>query len=76
MTGKLDRLIPWQHAQRLANEVKGPCTFLLIEDGNHVANNRSLSLALAERGLAGGAANLSTRKPPRHRVHPLDAGLA
>ena len=41
MTGKLDRLIPWQHAQRLANEVKGPCTFLLIEDGNHVANNRA-----------------------------------
>src|SRR3954452_7291191 len=41
MTGKLDRLIPWQHAERLANEVKGPCTFLLIEDGNHVANNRS-----------------------------------
>ena len=41
MTGKLDRLIPWQHAQRLANEAKGPCTFLLIEDGNHVANNRA-----------------------------------
>ena len=41
MTGKLDRLIPWQHAQRLANEVKGPCTLLLIEDGNHVANNRA-----------------------------------
>jgi 2,6-dihydroxypseudooxynicotine hydrolase len=41
MTGKLDRLIPWQHAQRLANEVKGPCTFLLIKDGNHVANNRA-----------------------------------
>lgn len=41
MTGKQDRLIPWQHAQRLANEVKGPCTFLLIEDGNHVANNRA-----------------------------------
>jgi len=41
MTGKLDRLIPWQHAERLANEVKGPCTFLLIEDGNHVANNRA-----------------------------------
>jgi len=41
MTGKLDRLIPWQHAQRLAKEVKGPCTFLLIEDGNHVANNRA-----------------------------------
>ena len=41
MTGKLDRLVPWQHAERLANEVKGPCTFLLIEDGNHVANNRA-----------------------------------
>ena len=41
MTGKLDRLIPWQHAERLANEVRGPRTFLLIEDGNHVANNRA-----------------------------------
>ena len=41
MTGKLDRLVPWQHAERLSKEVKGPCTFLLIEDGNHVANNRS-----------------------------------
>jgi dipeptidyl aminopeptidase/acylaminoacyl peptidase len=41
MNGKLDRLIPWQHAERLSREVKGPCTFLLIEDGNHVANNRS-----------------------------------
>ena len=41
MTGKLDRLVPWQHAERLAKEVKGPCTFLLVEDGNHVANNRS-----------------------------------
>ena len=41
MTGKLDRLIPWQHAERLAREVAGPCTFLLIEDGNHVANNRA-----------------------------------
>jgi 2,6-dihydroxypseudooxynicotine hydrolase len=41
MTGKLDRLIPWQHAERLSKEVSGPCTFLLIEDGNHVANNRA-----------------------------------
>src|SRR3954464_8095891 len=41
MTGKRDRLIPWEHAQRLANEVTGRCTFLLIEDGNHVANNRA-----------------------------------
>src|SRR5262249_34475584 len=24
ITGKLDRVIPWQHAERLAREVKGP----------------------------------------------------
>jgi pimeloyl-ACP methyl ester carboxylesterase len=40
MTGKLDRLIPWQHAERLAREVKGPVELLIVEDGNHVANNR------------------------------------
>jgi 2,6-dihydroxypseudooxynicotine hydrolase len=40
MTGKLDRIIPWRHAERLAREVKGPVELLLIEDGNHVANNR------------------------------------
>ncbi len=40
MTGKLDRIIPWQHAERLAREVKGPVELLIIEDGNHVANNR------------------------------------
>ncbi len=40
MTGKLDRLIPWQHAERLAREVKGPVELMIVEDGNHVANNR------------------------------------
>ncbi|HVY57539.1 MAG TPA: alpha/beta fold hydrolase [Xanthobacteraceae bacterium] len=40
VTGKLDRIIPWQHAERLAREVKGPVELLIIEDGNHVANNR------------------------------------
>jgi 2,6-dihydroxypseudooxynicotine hydrolase len=40
MTGKLDRLVPWQHAERLASEAKN-ATLLLIEDGNHVANNRA-----------------------------------
>jgi dipeptidyl aminopeptidase/acylaminoacyl peptidase len=38
--GKLDRIIPWQAAQRLASEASGPVELLLIEDGNHVANNR------------------------------------
>ena len=41
ITGKLDRIIPWQHAERLAREVRGPVELMLIEDGNHVANNRA-----------------------------------
>jgi dienelactone hydrolase len=41
VTGKLDRLIPWQHAERLARAVSGPVELLIIEDGNHVANNRA-----------------------------------
>jgi dipeptidyl aminopeptidase/acylaminoacyl peptidase len=40
MTGKLDRVIPWQDAEKLARAVKGPCELLLVEDGSHVANNR------------------------------------
>jgi dipeptidyl aminopeptidase/acylaminoacyl peptidase len=40
MTGKLDRVVPWQESERLAREVKGPCELLLVEDGSHVANNR------------------------------------
>ncbi len=37
----LDRLTPPEDAQRLIAEAAGPTTFLLIEDGNHVAHNRS-----------------------------------
>lgn len=37
--GKLDRLIPWQQAERLAREVVGPVEFLLFDDGNHVCTN-------------------------------------
>ena len=40
VTGKLDRLVPWQHTERLAREASGPVETLIIEDGNHVANNR------------------------------------
>jgi 2,6-dihydroxypseudooxynicotine hydrolase len=40
MTGKLDRIVPWQDAERLAREVSGPAELVIIEDGNHVANNR------------------------------------
>lgn len=41
MNGKQDRLIPWQHAERLARTVKGPVELMLIENGNHIANNRA-----------------------------------
>jgi dipeptidyl aminopeptidase/acylaminoacyl peptidase len=38
--GKLDRLIPWQQAQRVVDEVDG-AEFLLLEDGNHGCANVS-----------------------------------
>ena len=41
VAGKQDRLVPWQDGERLAREAQGPVEFLLIEDGNHVANNRA-----------------------------------
>lgn len=40
VAGKLDRIVPWQDGERLAREAGGPVELLLIEDGNHVANNR------------------------------------
>lgn len=40
VTGKRDTVVPWKDAERLAADVKGPCTLLTVEDGNHVVNNR------------------------------------
>ena len=40
VTGKLDRVVPWQDAERLAREARGAVEIEVIEDGNHVANNR------------------------------------
>jgi dipeptidyl aminopeptidase/acylaminoacyl peptidase len=37
--GKLDRQIPWQHAQRLVDESSGPAVLLLLEKGNHGCAN-------------------------------------
>ncbi|HUB41728.1 MAG TPA: alpha/beta hydrolase [Streptosporangiaceae bacterium] len=39
VTGKLDRLIPWQHAQRLVAEAGGEARLLLLEQGNHGCAN-------------------------------------
>ena len=41
MNGKLDRIVPAKDSERLAREVKGPVTLHLVENGNHIANNRS-----------------------------------
>ena len=37
--GKLDQMIPWEQAERLAAEAGGPTEFLLFEDGNHCCMN-------------------------------------
>lgn len=39
ITGKLDRLIPWEDTKRIADEAPN-AEWVLYEDGTHVANNR------------------------------------
>jgi len=38
--GALDRVLPPDHAARLAQSASGPVTLTMIPDGTHVANNR------------------------------------
>jgi pimeloyl-ACP methyl ester carboxylesterase len=38
VTGKLDRLIPWESTKRVADEAPNS-SFVLYEEGNHVCNN-------------------------------------
>ena len=33
--GRKDRLIPWQHAERLVAEAGGPTELIMLDDGNH-----------------------------------------
>lgn len=40
MNGRQDRIVPPTDAERLAREVTGPVTLVMIDDGNHIANNR------------------------------------
>lgn len=40
VTGKQDRIVPWQDTQRMGQEASGPVQILIVEDGNHIANNR------------------------------------
>jgi 2,6-dihydroxypseudooxynicotine hydrolase len=41
VNGRNDRIVPASDAERLAREVKGPAELLMVEDGNHIANNRA-----------------------------------
>jgi dipeptidyl aminopeptidase/acylaminoacyl peptidase len=41
LNGRQDRIVPAADAERLAREVKGPAVLQIIEDGNHIANNRA-----------------------------------
>ena len=40
VAGRQDRLVPAEHAERLAKSVSGPVELLMVEDGGHNANNR------------------------------------
>ena len=40
VNGREDRIIPAADAERLAREAQGPVELMMIEDGNHIANNR------------------------------------
>jgi len=37
--GKLDRLIPWQHAHKIVDAAGSNAQLAMFEDGNHVCNN-------------------------------------
>jgi 2,6-dihydroxypseudooxynicotine hydrolase len=39
VTGRLDRLIPWQQAERLVSEAGGRAELLLLDEGNHGCAN-------------------------------------
>ena len=41
VNGRNDRVVPPADAERLAREVKGPAELVMVEDGNHIANNRA-----------------------------------
>ena len=64
---KEDRITSYKDAERLASEVSGPVTLLLIEGANHVAHNRGhMFKTQAADWIAGhlGAAGV----PPSTRV--------
>ena len=53
VAGKQDRLIPWQHAERLVAEAGGPTELIMLEDGNHGNMNVAAQAPLQDRRLDG-----------------------
>jgi 2,6-dihydroxypseudooxynicotine hydrolase len=41
VNGRHDRIVPASDAERLAREVTGKAELMMVEDGNHIANNRA-----------------------------------
>jgi 2,6-dihydroxypseudooxynicotine hydrolase len=41
VNGRHDRIVPATDAERLAREVTGKAELVMVEDGNHIANNRA-----------------------------------
>ena len=41
VAGKQDGIVPWREAERLAAAASGPVARCFLDDGNHVANNRT-----------------------------------
>jgi len=61
VTGKLDRLVPWQDAERIAAEAAGPVELLVVADGNHIANNRPYRYRTQTADWMAGALGLPRR---------------
>ncbi len=51
VNGRRDRIIPPADAERLAREVKGPVELMMIDDGNHIGNNRAYRWRSRDGGL-------------------------
>jgi 2,6-dihydroxypseudooxynicotine hydrolase len=61
--GKLDRLIPWTEAARLAEEAGGPAELLLLENGNHGCANLSPFHRYQTADWVAGQLGARTRRP-------------
>jgi dipeptidyl aminopeptidase/acylaminoacyl peptidase len=70
VAGKRDSVVPWEGAVRLAQEAKGPVELLVVEDGNHVVNNRPYRYRTQTADWLArllGVKNSAGARPPQHK---------